>query len=133
MSNNNNSDNNPNGAGRQPIGAGAGAVTTTATSTTDQPTSKLKDTLFGPSIGVVSTGPAWTVSSSANHQHHSSFTTLINKSQTSHTQDTEKIKNDTTNTQLVEGNGDSDTDELTPEIVRSWIAKSREVSVYPFG
>jgi hypothetical protein len=51
---------------------------------------KSSDPLFGPSIGPVSSGPAWTIG-------------------------TEK--------KVV-------TDELTPEVVNSWIEKSKEVSVF---
>jgi hypothetical protein len=53
---------------------------------------KKEDALFGPNIGVVSSGPAWT-----------------NNKQ-------KKVV----------------ADELTPEVVKSWIAKSKEVRSYPF-
>lgn len=49
---------------------------------------KMQDSLFGPSVGVVSSGPAW-----AN---------VVEK----------KVL----------------TDELTPEVIRSWVDKSKEVS-----
>jgi hypothetical protein len=49
---------------------------------------KKQEALFGPNIGVVSTGPAWT--------------------------DTKEKK--------------AMTDELTPDIVQSWIARSKEAS-----
>jgi hypothetical protein len=51
---------------------------------------KTQDTLFGPNIGVVTSGPAWTEAS-------------------------EKEKKPTV-------------DNLTPEVVKGWIAKSKEVS-----
>ena len=61
------------------------------TSTTTTAPSK-NDTLFGPNIGVLGTGPEWTE------------------------------------------RPDKSDDVLTPEIVKGWIAKSKEVSVsVPFG
>lgn len=49
---------------------------------------KTQDALFGPSIGIVSSGPSWTAATE------------------------KKVL----------------TDELTPDVVRSWIEKSKEVS-----
>ena len=53
------------------------------------PDSKNKDTLFGPSIGVINSGPKWAQSPKTKAAPE---------------------------------------DELTPEIVRSWVMKSKEVS-----
>lgn len=55
------------------------------TLTPTQSSTKKQDTLFGPNIGIVARGPAWTE------------------------------------------NKEKPIDELTPEIVRGWIAKSKEV------
>jgi hypothetical protein len=52
---------------------------------------KKQDTLFGPNIGVVTSGPTWTEVSAKEKQPV--------------------------------------TDQLTPEVVKGWIAKSKEVSM----
>lgn len=52
---------------------------------------KRQDTLFGPNIGTITSGPAWTEASEKEKQ--------------------------------------SVVDQLTPEVVKGWIAKSKEVSL----
>jgi hypothetical protein len=54
---------------------------------------KKQDTLFGPNIGVVTSGPAWTDASKKEKQPV--------------------------------------VDQLTPDVVKGWIAKSKEVSISP--
>ena len=66
-----------------PAAPGAAAA---APGTTPVPDKKASDTLFGPNIGVLGGGPAWTES------------------------------------------GEKSSDVLTPDIVKNWIAKSKEVS-----
>lgn len=89
-----------NGRNLQPATAN-NAVTTPPAN--DEQTPKNKDTLFGPNIGVVSSGPGWTcLETDKNHARAG------------------KDGN--------EKDSDDSGDELTPEIVRGWIAKSKEVS-----
>lgn len=68
-----------------------------------------KDTLFGPSIGVVSTAPEWCAVDAALDEK-------LFKSE----------KKFELNEKLDDDN--SEDDELTPEIVKEWVRRSKEVS-----
>lgn len=87
-------------------GAGAGDVVINMTDLAASAIGKDgKDTLFGPSIGVVGTAPEWCAVDAALDEKENEKAREMNEK---------------------DGSGD---DELTPEVVKEWVRRSKEVSL----